>query len=56
MILKLLRVLVILEFAFDFFFKFRDGAIDYINVSCYVYVNMGLGLDQLVCLKLGSTV
>ena len=42
---------------FQIFFKnFRDGAVDNVNVIYYVYVNMGLCLDHIVCLKLGSTV
>ena len=57
MILKLLVILVILKFLFKFSFKkFRDGAVDIVIVSYYVYVNMGLCLDEIVCLKLGSTV
>ena len=38
------------------FQKFRDGAVDNVNVSYYVYVNMGQCLDEIVCLKLGFTV
>ena len=56
MILKLLVMLVILEFAFKIFLKFMDGAVDNVNFSYYVYVDTGLRLDQIVCLKLGSTV
>ena len=33
MILKLLVFLVILEFASKFFLKFRDGAVDNVNVT-----------------------
>ena len=44
------------EICFQIFFKFRDGAVDNVNVSYYVYVNMGLCLDEIVRLKLGSTV
>ena len=39
-----------------FFLKFSDGAVDNVNVSYYVYFNMELCLDQVVYLKLGSTV
>ena len=38
------------------FKKLRDGAVDNVNVSYYVNVDMGLCLDQIVSLKLRSTV
>ena len=41
---------------FQIFFKFRDDAVDNVNVSCYVYVSMGLCWDEILRLKLGSTV